>query len=295
LTERAHFRHFRIADIDIKMESDLAFTKNTLHPKFKHFEVNDPVKDAILIRHHFTLPDLKEKDLGDEVYRRPPWRIYKNSGYWVYLGTSPIQVDKRLHRVATFNANYTRASIYNDEKANFLKGNLHSLTMFSTDQIVLANILVDRQGCYLHSCGVNFEGKGLLFIGHSAAGKSTIAKILKDKAEVLCDDRIIVRNTRDGLKIYGTWDNGEVQDVSPNSAPLKAIMFLHKAEENLLMPLEDKKEITRRLLVYLIKPFVTIEWWQKALSIVEKIAGEVPCYELKFDKSGKVVDILGKI
>ena len=293
--QKNHRRYYRIGDITIQVESDLPFSEETFHPKFKHFQVKGPVEDTISIRHHFSLPDLNGSDLGKEFYHKPPWAIYKNNGSWVYLGISPTQGDKSLHRVVTFNAEHTCARIYNDKEETFLKGNLHSLTMFPTDQILLARILADRQGCFLHCCGVNFEGKGLLFAGHSEAGKSTMARMLKGKAEILCDDRIIIRKRAKGFKIYGTWSHGDVPDVSASSLPLRAIMFLEKAEENKLLPIKDKNEITRRILAYLIRPFVTTDWWEKTLLLVDKIAQEVPCYALRFDKSGKVVDVLRKL
>jgi len=294
---KEHRRYFRIADITIQVDSDLQITETTFHPKFKLFEVDGPGDDPITISHHFSLLDLDGKSLGKEVYRKTPWAIYKNNGSWVYLGISPTQGDKSLHRVATFNSEHTRARIYNDKAREeiFLKGNLDSLTLFPSDQILIARVLADREGCYLHSCGVNFQGKGLLFAGHSEAGKSTMATLLKGKAEILCDDRMIIRSKPEGFKIYGTWSHGDVPDVSANSAPLKAILFLEKADENRLIPLEDRKEVAKRLLSCLIRPFVTIDWWEKTLALIQKLAEQVPCYRLKFDKSGAVADILRKL
>jgi len=295
--QKNHRRYFKIADITVQVESDLPIKDDTFHPKFKFFEADGLGEDTISIRHHFSLPDLDGKDLGKEVYRNPPWAIYKNNGSWVYLGISPDKNDKNLHQAVTFNSEHTRAEIYNDKTREkiFLKGNLSSLTLFSSDQILLARILADREGFYLHSCGVNYEGKGLLFVGHSEAGKSTMATMLKGKAEILCDDRMIVRKQQDSFKIYGTWSHGDVPEVSNNSAPLRAIMFLEKSDENRIILLEDKKEITKQLLSYLIKSFVTTDWWEKTLVLIEKVADTVPCYTFKFDKTGAMVDILRKL
>lgn len=293
--QKSHRRYYKIADITILVESDLPINDETFHPKFKHFEACGPGEDTILIWHHFSLPHFNSKDLGKECYRKFSWAIYKKDSSWIYLGTSPTQDDKSVYRIAVFNSDHTRARIYNDREETFMKGNLDSLTLFGNDQILLARILADRQGCYLHSCGVNFEGKGLLFAGQSGAGKSTMAIILKDKAEILCDDRIILRRQQQGFRIYGTWSHGDVPDVSANSAVLKAILFLEKAQENLILPIDDKKEITKRLLDCLIKPFITVDWWEKTLLLVDKIAQEVPCYVLRFDKSGGVADILRKL
>jgi len=285
-------RYYECGGITIRVESDLPITNSTFHPKFKLFEVQGPGKDTISIRHHFSLPDMDDQNPGQEIYRKPPWAIYKKEDSWIYLGISPIAGNKHLHRVAIFNHDHTRARIYNHGEETFLNGNLHSLTLFPTDQILLARVLADREGGYLHSAGVILDGKGLLFAGHSDAGKSTIAIMLKDQAEILCDDRMIVRRWEDGFRIHGTWSHGDVPEISANSAPLKSILFLEHAGENRLIPLNDKKEVVGKLLACLIKPFVTQNWWNNMLTLVEKIAQEVPCYILKFDKSGRVVDVL---
>lgn len=293
--EQEHRRYFTIADITIQVDSDQPITDQTFHPKFKHFEIKKPGKDIIKIRHHFSLPEINPKNLGNEIYRRPPWAIYKNNNSWIYLGIAPVAQDKSLHRVAVFNQDHTQARIYNDKNEGFLKGNMASLTLFPTDQILISRILADRQGCYLHSCGVILDGKGILFAGHSEAGKSTMAQILKDDAQILCDDRIIIRNFGRNFKIYGTWSHGDVPTVSADSAPLHAICFLEKASDNRLIRLEDKKEVTRRMLSCLIKPFVTVDWWEKTLSLVDKITQEVPCYIQRFNKDKEIVGLLKKI
>jgi hypothetical protein len=113
--------------------------------------------------------------------------------------------------------------------------------------------------------------------------------------EILCDDRNIVRRRADGWRAYGTWSHGDVPVISPASAPLRAICFIEKADENRLIPLSDRKEIRRRLLACLIKPFVTADWWNKSLDLIEKMAGEVPCCEMRFDRSGAIVQELRQL
>jgi len=289
-----HRRYYECGGITIQVESDLAITDSTFHPKFKLFEVQGPGEDTISIRHHFSLPDISDWELGEEIYRRPPWAIYRRDSSWLYLGIPSTAENKHLHRVVVFNHDHTRAEIYNPHKNIFYNENLHALTLFPTDQILLAQVLADRQGCFLHSSGVVLKGKGLLFAGHSEAGKSTIVTMLKDQAEILCDDRMIVRRWEDRFRIHGNWSHGDVPEVSAASAPLAAIMFLEQASKNRLIPLDDKKEVVIKLLACLIKPLVTADWWKKMLTLVEKMAREVPCYTLQFDKNGGVVDLLGK-
>lgn len=290
-----HSAYFNIAGINIRVESDLPITQKTFHRKFKHFESEHPGKEMVAIHHHFYLPDLKGKSLGRQVYRKMPWAVYKKNNTWIYLGITPAKTGRNIERVAIFNSSHTNLTIYNKNKQAFLHGNLRALTMFTSDQIFLARILADKDGCYLHASGVDLNGKGLLFAGHSEAGKSTIAKLLKPEAKLLCDDRMIIRGFPEGFRIFGTWSHGDLPEVSVDSAPLKAIMFLEKSGQNRLVKLNDRKEVVRRLLPLFIRPFVTSDWWEKTLVLAEHIAGQVPCYLMRFDKSGKIIKELNEI
>lgn len=290
--QRRHRRYYGIAGITVLVEADLPITEQTFSDKLQHFALDGPGPDLISIRHHFSLPDLSGRDLGQEVYRRPPWAIYRKGNSWIYLGISPAADDPTLHRVAVFNQDHTRAKIYNDGARLFLQGDLNALTLFPTDQILLARVLADRAGCLLHSSGVILEGRGLLFVGHSEAGKSTMVKMLQGKAEILCDDRNIVRREPEGFRVYGTWSHGEVPLVSAASAPLAAICFLRKSRHNRITLLKPDKQTAGKLFGCLIKPVVTADWWEKTLALLEAVIREIPCYALEFDTSGKIVGML---
>ena len=291
-----HRRYYEIAGITVQVESDLPITDATFDPKFQLFRADGPGgEDAISVHHHFSLPDLNDDDLGQEVYRKPPWVIYRKEDSWIYRGLSSDSRHSRPHQVAVFNRDHTRGHIYHPDEAAFRKGDLQSLTLMPTDQILLARVLADRQGCYLHSAGVILNGKGLLFVGHSDAGKSTTVTMLRDRAEILCDDRNIVRRWPGGFKVHGTWSHGDVPTVSPASAPLHAILFLHQSKENRIRPAEDRLAVLGKLLACVIRPFVTGDWWEKTLATVEDLAREVPCYDMAFDKSGAVVDLLADL
>jgi GTPase SAR1 family protein len=147
----------------------------------------------------------------------------------------------------------------------------------------------------LHSAGVILDGRGLVFVGPSSAGKSTTVNMLKGRAEILCDDRNILRRWPDGWHAHGTWSHGDVPNVSPSSAPLRAILFLEQSKQNTIVQLTDRMEIWRRFLATLIKPMVTPEWWHKSFDILEQLVRDVPCYIMHFDRSGAIVDRLARL
>ncbi|MBN1996269.1 radical SAM protein [candidate division KSB1 bacterium] len=284
--EQAHRRYYSCGDITFQIESDLPITDSTFQSKLKFFEVDGPGADTVKIRHHFSLPRLEKTAGEQDIYRKHPWAISRRGEAWIYRGILPNSND--LHRVAVFNADHTRARIYNKGDSVFRDGSCHSLTLFPTDQILLARLLADRNGCILHSGGVVLNDHGLLFLGHSEAGKSTMVTLLRENAHILCDDRIVVRRFRDFYRIYGTWSHGTVPDVSGRSAPLRAVFILEKAHNNQLIPLYDRAAIRRKLLACLIKPLVTADWWEKMLTLVEQMSREIQFYVVQFDKSGAI-------
>ena len=155
--------------------------------------------------------------------------------------------------------------------------------------------MAEREACYFHAAGLEIGGKGFLLVGHSGAGKTTAAKMLRRQGTVLCDDRIIVRRWPDGLRIHGTWSHGDLAEVSAATAPLTAVLFLDKAGTNRLVPVPKGIETARLLCQYVVKSLVTADWWEKILALIDNIAREVPAYRLEFDRSGSINDTLKKL
>lgn len=286
-----HLRYFQIGGITIQVTTDFPITPETFDPKIVQFQVDGPGEDNISLRLVSQIPPLSELKLGQEIYRIPPKAIYRKPGAWTYIGIAPDGSDQSPHSLAIFNEDHSQGSIFRPADF-FAKTGLSTLAAFASDQVLLARVLADHQGCYLHSAGINIAGNGLLFVGHSGAGKSTMLKLLREKGEILCDDRIILRRWPEGFKIHGTWSHGELPDVSPGSALLRAILYLEQANSNELIPIENSRERISRFLTYVIRPLVTADWLEKILDLAGKAAVEVPAYRLRFDLSGEVFEVL---
>ncbi len=285
-----HRRFYRVGGVTIQVDSDLPFTDDTYHARFKSFRVEGPGEDTVKVRHHFEMKELR-KDWGREVYQRGPWTIFQKGRSWIYQ-CAPAG---GIHRLAVFNNDHTRGNIFSPNDRDWRGGNSEALTFTVTDQILLTRLMADRQGCLLHSAGAILNDKGLLFVGHSGAGKTTTTRLIQDHAEILCDDRNIVRRHPDGFRLYGTWCHGESPAVSSSSAPLKAVLFLRQSPENRLVRIHDRKAVLQRLLPVVVRAFAGGDWWDKTLDVLLKLAAEVPCYEMEFDKSGRIVPLLKEL
>jgi hypothetical protein len=294
-----HRRHFRIAGMTVEVRSELDFGAVKFKEEFAPFAVDGPGDDAIVLEHRFELPEWKGRDWGEELYRRRPWVISRAGGEWIYRGVTPGQTDDDLHRIAVFSADYSRGTIYSTpyHRELAIREGFHSLSLLPTDQIWIAPALATRNGALIHSAAVILNGQGLLFVGHSGAGKSTTVTMLQRQAEIeiLCDDRNVVRRWDDGWRVHGTWSHGDVAAVSGASAPLRGILFLEQDARNELVPLADRREIWRRLLVRLVRPMTTVDWWEKEMGVLERLVGDVPFFIMRFDKSGAIVPALERL
>ena len=286
-----NYRFYAIGGLTIRVGAELPFTADTFLPKFKIFRVATPGPDLIQVTHHFSLPDLGWVDRSYPEYRQSPWEIHHQGPEWLYLGIGVDQYDPRINNAALFNEDHSRGDIFHLDDSAFQAGQLGMLTLIPTDQILLARVLACRQACYLHACGMVIRGHGLAFIGHSEAGKTTTARMLKDDGELLCDDRIILRRWPEGFRIHGTWSHGDIPEVSAGSAPLRAVFLIEQAPENRLIQLEPRQAI-RTLPEFVVKPLVTRAWWENVLDMLGALVREVPVYRLRLDKSGAVRPLL---
>ena len=228
-----HRRYFKIAGITVRVESDLDFDEIQFKPEFAPFAAEGPGDDNVTFRHHFELPDLKGKDLGKEIYRKAPWAISRKNGTWFYQGISTTPDDPELHRVAVFNADHTRATIYSPPRdAEHIRDQRMAFALPLSDRPDLARAACLRTAA--RCCSMrrrrSSTGRGC-FSSVIRGGQIHDDDAVKKRCrrgerpaplhvEILCDDRNIVRRWEEGWRVHGTWSHGDVADVSSASAPL---------------------------------------------------------------------------
>ena len=97
--------------------------------------------------------------------------------------------------------------------------------------------IIQYNAMLVHSSAIVINNQAYLFSAKSGVGKSTHTKLWQkafgsDKVKIINDDKPVVRITDGNCIAYGTPFDGGSGIATNLSAPLKAIIFLERGEEN---------------------------------------------------------------
>lgn len=165
---------------------------------------------------------------------------------------------------------------------------------YPLDELLLIHRLALAGGIELHACGVVDENnRGHLFVGHSGAGKSTTAALWAEHggAIILSDDRVILRQGKNGLWMHGTPWHGDAGFAEAESAPVSAIYLLEHGTENQLQklaPTQAGAELFARSFV----PYYNWQMLDKTLSFLETVVKAVPCQRFRFTPDNEAVEFI---
>jgi hypothetical protein len=169
-------------------------------------------------------------------------------------------------------------------------GELHPF-VYPFDEVVFLARLSRGRGVLVHACGLALGGRGLLFLGTSGAGKSTTARLWKERGGVtiLSDDRIVIRAEGDGYRIYGTPWHGDAGWETPASARLDGVFILEQAPRNRVQDLKPSGAVAQMM----VRAFPAM-WDQPGLEFAVRflagLAEKVPVRRLQFLPDRTAVD-----
>lgn len=155
---------------------------------------------------------------------------------------------------------------------------------YPADELLVTNYLSCGFGVEVHGCGVvDAESGGHLFLGHSGAGKSTTAKVWDyfRGAEILSDDRIILRIHDGELWMYGTPWHGESVFATPQQSRIDRIFVIDHGKRNQMSVIPSARA-AGELFARSFPPFHSSAGLDNTMAFLSRVVGLVPCYDFRF-------------
>ncbi|MDO8526867.1 MAG: hypothetical protein Q7T03_04165 [Deltaproteobacteria bacterium] len=262
---------------------------------YSHF-VTEPHTADVSLNLSFGAPgplpagEVLFEDAGD-------WRLVRHNGSF-FCETFKINNGLRELR-AELNMKLTEGQItlrprWNIKGADglgvwYMSQLIHPLGM----QLETYHLAAKGEGILCHGAAVADNGEGILFIGRSGRGKSTISGLwLKNsKARVLGDDRIIVKKENGKYWLYPTPWLGNLGHIHPDVVPLKKIYLLeHECRHRFVN--KTKPDLLRDFFPNLFLPYWEKGIIEKALSFLDGLLNDIPCVSLEFTPHADVIDFI---
>lgn len=159
---------------------------------------------------------------------------------------------------------------------------------------IFSYALLRYNGLVLHSSAIDYNGNAVLFSAPPGTGKSTHTALWKkyygDSVEIINDDAPAIRFVGNVPYAFGTPWSGKTEINSNISAPLRAVVFLERADDNKIQRIEGKKAVS--LMLNETKKSVFPEMMELCLDTISKIISTTPVYLLSCNISRDSVDLV---
>lgn len=290
-TIRRHYRYFHIGHSPIIISSRNEAALELVGNWMGKFEVPAEQADNAPLR--MTVIAYESNDRIPFILPQSASLLHKNDDtrYYEYRNLSFI-----LLQTATVILNRTKNKIiafahYNDlKRPEYLEDFMHPLVE-----------LLRQNGVYAHHAGaVSLNGRGLLLVGKSGQGKTTLAvDLLSHGLDFLSDDRCFISETLEGFEVQGYYEPvrffpkniSHVKELEA-SAEEQSLPALHNHKSQLdLYPRYGDKIIDKSLLDGLIfphyspdEPVSRIEPMQQSEAMVTLLPLTMVCFDRSTSK-----------
>ncbi len=221
------------------------------------------------------------------------WRIYKaEEKYCAAIGYPSGDGSACVQAVLEANASWDELTLTEQRHGSTWQ----SLLNTGAGELIVRTSLLFADGLIFHACGVDDNGRGIVFVGHSGAGKSTQAGLWDHVpgAVVMNDDRVAVRCNSEGAMCHGTPWGGTADIARNHSSPLSAIIILEQAANNSIEPLASSVSVPM-LLARAFLPYWDQGLMERAISNLNAILDCVPVYRLECRPERQIIGLVRSI
>jgi hypothetical protein len=271
-----------IGDISLAIEWQGHHGKWDIPPAYQPF-IAAGKPDVRLVLHK-GLPGIAS---GKKIFDSAPiWSLFR------YQGKSALKIFENfegLQRTLILPPRLDQAELFFNASGSRFMDPFFGPTL----ELLMINYLARGNGAIIHGCGIDCDGTGILFAGESGAGKSTLANLWNrvDGADVLSDDRTLVRQINGELRMFGTPWHGEAKFGAARGVRLQKIFFLHHGQKNEAQPLTVSGSV-QKLLQCSFPPYWDAAGMQYTMGFFEKMATRISCDELAFRPDESVIEMI---
>lgn len=282
-----------IADYRIRLINESVSCRISPGERFRGFLCNDEHWD-LTIKVHSGIPSLPDE--AQKVFDAPYVEeingisIKKNEKFWSV---------HKLRNDLFIRTTFPLSSAGRSALLRFsLSGSIWDLTIsgageetdpleYPLDGLILYYLTAIRGDIMIHASGVNNSGRGYIFSGISGKGKSTLAKLWDNAgARVINDDRLIIRKTGTGWRMYNTpVYNG---DTSRDSG-INSIFLISHGTSNKITPLKGASAVSM-VLSNCIQHSWDKELVARLIGSLSFLCMSLPVFTLEFRPDRSVID-----
>jgi hypothetical protein len=217
------------------------------------------------------------------------WKIVEDKDHFHFGPVEHCDFDPMLPHVLT-SKDFTKIQVLTDTK--------QITNAYPLDEIIADHFLALNDGIIVHASGLKIDGEGVLFLGDSGAGKSTIAEFFVNeygKDAILCDDRMIIRHIEGKWMAYGSPWHGTYNHFTTQGVPLKAMYFIEQSGNHRFHPI-NQSEIFERLTRVSFLCWWLRDYSAKQLQTIQSIvmSDQVETRVLEFLKDQSVVNYVSE-
>ena len=287
---KANVRHYSAAGFNFKVTSDYPISYNTFDSKFRLFECVEFESTDIDIYHHFKEFEFGFLEKNSRIFSFECLDVYVDSEKYYYVQKKSKIYQVPYNSVAVFNFSHSEGHVFikGVTKEEYSQAEFGSLLCFGADHYLFSRILITQKGLMLHANALSYNGEGIILIGRSGKGKSTLSGMLKSNGfSIIGEDRAIIKKN-DPYHIYGSWCHGSVAEVSNQIRPLKYIFMLEHSKHNEILYSNSSSDKLNNILQCIIKPFADKRLFEMMLNTIESFTLEVEFYKLNFNLDGTI-------
>jgi hypothetical protein len=271
---------FSIADVTFALDAPYDLAGMGLHDRLGPFlcEAKSPTPS---VRIRWREGDPARMSEGKTLFDPGElWRLSRRPdgcrGYCATVGYGEGHL-RAVQAALTSDAEWSIVEVVEQRRS----GQWKSLLGLGVGELIFRMRMLFCQGLVLHASGIDDGGHGLLFVGHSGAGKSTQAAIWEGETGVvrMGDDRIAVRLTGAGAMAYDIPWGRPVGPLRDHRAPLSAILLVEQASHNQLLALAPA-QAAPLLMPKTFLPYGDEGLLRLAFATLEALLTTVPVYRL---------------